>query len=68
MNARELATIKEYKIGDEDRVFFAHRTNRGSEPTTEGTGAGWYWQCRGSCDAFGPFTTRSEASADYEAT
>jgi hypothetical protein len=52
-NASKMTTIEEHEVGSEDRVFLSDD--------------GWYWQARGTSDAWGPFSTRDEAVADYAA-
>lgn len=66
IKASWLATVEEYEVGTEDRVFFGHQFRSGSEPLTEGTNAGWYYQIRGEGSAAGPFITRDEAENAYQ--
>ena len=51
----DIAIDTEETIGTEDRVFL----------DTDGR---WWWQARGSVDCVGPFGSRDEAVADYDAT
>ena len=50
-NAAHMETHEEYTVGTEDRVF------RSDD--------GWYFQIRGSADAFGPHETHEEAETAY---
>jgi len=51
-NAAKLETLEEHTIGTEDRVFL--------------TSHGWWWQCRGSADCWGPFDDLRNAENDYK--
>ena len=56
MDARKLTTVEEHSLGSgDDRVFL---DNSGH----------WWWQSRGYSVAYGPFDSRDEAEADYNAT
>lgn len=65
MTASKLVTVEEYEIGTEDRVFFGHQDHEGSNPTTAGKNAGWYYQLRGCAEATGPFFSREAAEDAY---
>jgi hypothetical protein len=60
-----LATVEEHEVGSDDRVFFGHQFRNGSEPVTEGTNAGWYYQIRGESLAVGPYVTKNDAEKAY---
>ena len=60
IQAKNLSVSEELEVGTEDRVFSAFITRDGGHEY-------WWYQLRGTPDAFGPYETREAAEYAYSA-